>query len=72
MNTSSTALTAIDPKLMTIEEARVLLRISKWGMYQLINDGRVATIRIGRRRFITGDDFTQLVDSLREERPYGF
>lgn len=68
MSTTSTPTqTALDPGLLTIEEARRLLRISKWGMYNLINEGRVATVHIGRKRFIASADFESLVGDLREE-----
>jgi excisionase family DNA binding protein len=52
-------------RLMTIDEARDRLRISRWSMYRLINDRQIKTITIGSRRFITPHDFDQFIQSLR-------
>ena len=38
--------------VLTIEEARKLLRISRGLMYQAVNSGEVPSIRIGRRILI--------------------
>lgn len=53
--------------LITIEEARAVLRISRWSLYQLINHNRLKTIRIGHRRLIAADDLRALLDDLRRE-----
>ena len=53
--------------LLTIEEARAILRISRWSLYQLINHGRLKTVRIGRRRLIAAEDMRALLDKLRDE-----
>lgn len=60
------------PVLLTIEEARAILRISRWSLYQLINRRRLMTIRIGRRRLVAADDLRALLDELRQEEadPY--
>jgi excisionase family DNA binding protein len=55
------------PVLLTIEEARAVLRISRWSLYQLINRQRLKTIRIGHRRLIDADDLRALLDELRRE-----
>lgn len=54
--------------LLTIDEARDVLRISRWSLYQLINQGRLTPIRIGRRRLIAAEDLRALLDELRQER----
>lgn len=54
--------------LMTLDEVRTLLRISKWSLYQLVNNGQLRTITIGRRRLVAPADFDQLIANLREER----
>jgi excisionase family DNA binding protein len=54
------------PVLLTIDEARSVLRISRWSLYQLINRNRLKTIRIGQRRLIAADDLRDLLDELRQ------
>lgn len=58
---------AEDPRLLTVEEARAVLRISRWKLYQLINARRLNTIRIGQRRLIAADDLSAFLDNLRRE-----
>jgi excisionase family DNA binding protein len=55
------------PVLLTIDEARNVLRISRWSMYQLLNQQRLQTVRIGRRRLIPADNLRTLLDELRHE-----
>ena len=55
------------PVLLTLEEARAVLRISKWSLYKLINCNRLTPIRIGTRRLIAADDLRALLDELRQE-----
>jgi excisionase family DNA binding protein len=55
------------PVLLTIEEARDILRISHWKLYQLINGRRLKTVRIGRRRLIAADDLRAFLDELHRE-----
>lgn len=55
------------PALLTIREASEVLRISRWKLYELINDRKIDTVKIGRRRLVPADTLTKLVDELREE-----
>lgn len=55
-----------DRSLLTLEEARHLLRISKWSLQRLIDDRRLLTVQIGRRRFVHPNDLDDLIESLRE------
>ncbi|URM93995.1 helix-turn-helix domain-containing protein [Actinomadura madurae] len=61
ISTSSTP-----PLLFTITEACEALRVSRWQLYQLINNGRLRTVRINRRRFIAPDDLRKLIEELKE------
>ncbi|WP_131732915.1 helix-turn-helix domain-containing protein [Actinomadura formosensis] len=54
------------PLLLTIPEACEALRVSRWQIYRMINDGRLKTVRIDRRRFVTPDDLQDLIKELRE------
>jgi excisionase family DNA binding protein len=55
------------PALLTLEEVRAVLRISRWSIYQLINHRRLKTVRIGQRRLVTVDDLRALIEELRRE-----
>lgn len=70
--TGPTPIAVKDPNLMTLEEARGLLRVSRWALGQLISKGDLATYRVGRRRFVSAKDFEELLSRLREERPRGY
>ena len=56
----------IRPRLLDINEACEALRISRWSMYQLINQRRIKTVRISGRHLITPEDLDAFVESLRE------
>jgi excisionase family DNA binding protein len=71
MTTIQTNNPPTDMKLMTLEEARALLRISRWGLQRLIDSRQLPTIAIGRRRFVTPSDLDQLIADLRTGGPHG-
>lgn len=52
-------------RLMTIDEARDKLRISRWSIYRLINDRQLKTITIGSRRLIAPQDLDEFLQKLR-------
>lgn len=52
-------------RLMTIDEARDKLRISRWSIYRLINDRQLKTITIGSRRLIAPQDLDDFMQKLR-------
>lgn len=55
------------PTLLTIQEASEVLRISRWKLYGLINDRKIDTVKIGRRRLVPADALAKLVEELRKE-----
>jgi excisionase family DNA binding protein len=67
MNQADNSPARFAPILMTVQEASDALQISRWQLYQLINQRRLNTVKIGRRRFIVPDDLLALVDELRQE-----
>ncbi len=55
------------PVLLTVSEASAVLRISRWKLYDLIRSRQIATVKIGRRRFVPQDTLVKLIRERREE-----
>jgi excisionase family DNA binding protein len=53
--------------LLTVPEAAVALRISRWRLYQSINRKQLRTIKIGRRRLVHVEDLQIYLDELRDQ-----
>jgi excisionase family DNA binding protein len=53
--------------LFTMNEAAAWLRVSRWSLYNLIRDGQLRTIRIGRRRLVTRAALMECVNLLAED-----
>ncbi|MEC3979529.1 helix-turn-helix domain-containing protein [Amycolatopsis sp. H20-H5] len=53
--------------LLTMEEARQQLRISRWSLNKLVQRHQLATIRIGRRRLVPVNAVNDLIEQLRVE-----
>ncbi|MBF6446627.1 helix-turn-helix domain-containing protein [Nocardia elegans] len=58
------AITSTQSTLLTIPEACERLRLSRWSVYQLIHRRELATVKIGRRRFVPLSEVQRLVDEL--------
>jgi excisionase family DNA binding protein len=56
-----------EPAVLTVQEACMTLRISKWSVYQLIRSRQLETIRIGRRRLIPVAAIQTLIRQLGRE-----
>lgn len=56
--------------VLTVTEACITLRVSRWTLYQLIRSGRLRTIKIGRRRYIPRHAVTALVERLSTEETW--
>ncbi|HEX3778712.1 MAG TPA: helix-turn-helix domain-containing protein [Pseudonocardiaceae bacterium] len=67
MNQANNMTASFAPVLMTMQEASDALQISRWQLYQLINQRRLNTVKIGRRRFILPDDLHAFIAELRQE-----
>lgn len=52
-------------RLLDINEACQVLRISRWSLYQLINQRRIKTVRISGRHLITLEDLDAFIADLR-------
>lgn len=55
------------PVVLTVAEACAVLRVSRWTLYQLINSRQLATIKIGRRRFVTQAAITAFLNRLGDQ-----
>jgi excisionase family DNA binding protein len=53
--------------LLTVREAYLRLRISKWKLYDLIRSHHLPSIQIGRRRFVPVDALRAYVQRLTQE-----
>ncbi len=45
------------PELLTVKEVQLKMRISKAGVYNLINSGQIPLIKIGSRKLIPKKEF---------------
>lgn len=54
------------PRLLTVAETSTALRISRWSVYQLINSGRLRTVKIDRRRLVAPEDLDSFIEGLRK------
>jgi excisionase family DNA binding protein len=53
----------IEPVTVTVEEARKAIGCGRNLIYDMLADGRLCSITIGRRRFITTASIRRLVDT---------
>jgi excisionase family DNA binding protein len=60
MSYPSLATTTDDRELVTVQEAGRLASLSRTSLYNLIRGGRLASVKIGRRRLIPRRAITQL------------
>lgn len=45
------------PELLTVKEIQLKMRISKAGVYNLINSGQIPLVKIGSRKLIPKKEF---------------
>lgn len=57
------------PKLLTVSEAALELRISRWTLYQLIRSEQLKTLTIASRRLIASDDLANFIEERKESEP---
>jgi excisionase family DNA binding protein len=55
------------PRLVTVEEAARLLRISRTGTYGLLRSGELASVKIGGRRRVSVAAIDQYIGQLHRE-----
>ncbi|MEG3083668.1 helix-turn-helix domain-containing protein [Sphingomonas sp. PB2P12] len=54
----------MDPITVTIENAKTALGIGHTTIYRLIGEGRLQTVKLGRRTLVKTDSIRQLVATL--------
>jgi excisionase family DNA binding protein len=59
-----TGLPAHLPALMTVEEGAQALRIGKTKMFELLRNGTLPSVLLGRRRLLHGSEVRRYVESL--------
>ena len=52
------------PRLLAIKQAIYELGISRTALYELIEDGRLKTVKIGRRRLVPIEAIEELIAGL--------
>jgi excisionase family DNA binding protein len=52
----------MEPITVSITNASKSLGLGKTSIYELINEGKLATVKIGRRRLVKADSIRALVD----------
>jgi excisionase family DNA binding protein len=55
------------PHLLTVDEARQALRISRWTLYRLIQQRQLTTVKIGSRRLVPRESLEALIARLVDE-----
>jgi excisionase family DNA binding protein len=53
--------------LISVEQAAQRLGVSFWTVYRLARSGRLASIRLGRRRLFQEQDLERLISATRQE-----
>lgn len=62
---------SVGTTMFTMAEACKELRLSRWSLYRLINEGQIESVKIGRRRLIPADALAEFVRKIREEGKTG-
>lgn len=57
----------MEPLVLTVEQARKLLGLSRSLIYQAINSGQIPSIRIGRRILIPTAQLERLINGSSEQ-----
>lgn len=52
------------PRLLAVKQAIYELGISRTAFYELVNDGKLKTVKIGRRRLVPSEAIDELVAGL--------
>lgn len=53
----------MSPELITVANARGMMSVGRTKLYELINDGHLRTVKIGRRRLVRVDSIKALIEA---------
>jgi len=54
-------------KLLSINQACERLNLGRWSVYKLINQNRLRTVKLGRRRLVTMGAIRAFIENLEAE-----
>ena len=54
-------------KLLSINQACERLNLGRWSIYKLINQNRLKTVKLGRRRLVTMSAIRAFIENLEAE-----
>jgi excisionase family DNA binding protein len=57
----------MDPLLVSINDAAQMLSLGRTSVYGLIKDGRLATVKMGRRTLVRVDSIRRVADNDNDE-----
>lgn len=57
--------------LLTVEEAANTLRLGRTTTYNLVLDGRLRSVKIGRRRLVVREGLREFIDHLESDMVVG-
>jgi excisionase family DNA binding protein len=66
LNANNWSEAAVSPVLLDLKQAGDALSLGKTTLFSLIRDGRLKTVKIGRRTLIPIEAVHQFVETLRE------
>ena len=55
------------PRVLTVEEAGEILRVSRSMVYELIRQQKIPSIKLGRRRLIPKEELLETITKMVEE-----
>jgi excisionase family DNA binding protein len=61
--------TTVSAAVLTVEEAALMLRISRQSAYQAVHTGEIPTVKIGRRMLVPRVALERMLDIPNDERP---
>ncbi len=65
--TKTAAILQLGVLLVTLPQAAEALSVGRTTLYELVNTGRLATVRVGRRRLVPASALVALVDELQRQ-----
>ena len=64
MNTTEKPMETENKKLLSIEQVCEQLNLSRWSVYRLIQQNRLKTVKIGKRRLVSERAVSAFIENL--------